>query len=179
VPRENGRACIMHAATNQALLDHNLVANARPATLRAAQAALTCADSARSATASTSLGPAFYALMTDCNSASDVPIPSSMPRPEPMGLLTGIGPAAGPCGAPATAAPALRAGILCGPRQVAPLARQFAAERVVGPVSMSGRGTCRMAMSVVGRLLPAGSARPPRKQWPGPCGVDRRVDGAR
>jgi hypothetical protein len=34
----------MHAATNQALLDHNLVANAKPGTLWAAQAALTCAE---------------------------------------------------------------------------------------------------------------------------------------
>jgi len=45
----------MRAATNQALLDHNLVANARPATLWAAQAALTCADSAGAGNASTSL----------------------------------------------------------------------------------------------------------------------------
>lgn len=69
----------MHAATNQALLDHNLVANARSATLRAAQAALTCADSALAANASGSLGPVFCSVMTDCSSPSDVPIPSSMP----------------------------------------------------------------------------------------------------
>lgn len=69
----------MHAATNQALLDHNLVANARAATLWAAQAALTCADSAVAANASGSLGPVFCSVMTDYSSLSDVPIRSCMP----------------------------------------------------------------------------------------------------
>jgi len=105
----------MHAATNQALLDHNLVANARPATLWAAQAALTCADSTGAANASTSLGQAFYTVKTDYNPVSDAPIPSSMPRPEPMGLLTGLGPAAGPCRAASTAVPAPLAGVLYEP----------------------------------------------------------------